>query len=354
MILDEFATYDYDLPPELIAQTPAEPRDVARLLVMDRAAGTLTDSVVADLPGWLRAGDLLVVNNTRVLPARLRGRKRDTGGEVEVLLLHRQGSTWHALARPAKKLRPGTVIEVVARDPAGSGKDRPVAVVTVEESLGDGAITVSSADLDGDGLSRFGSLPLPPYIQTEPGEPGRYQTTFASVDGSVAAPTAGLHVTSALRERLAGARVGWAELTLHVGLDTFRTPTVERLGEHRMHREYVHVPAATRAAIAQTKAAGGRVVAVGTTSARSLESLGAEMFADCGTGDAAGWTDLFIRPGHGWAVVDALMTNFHVPRTTLMVMVSAFASVEATRAAYRHAIDHRYRFLSFGDAMLIV
>ena len=353
---DAFSAYDYPLPPELIAQVPTEPRDAARLLVVDRASGGLADSSVAELARWLRAGDLMVVNNTRVIPARLRGRKRDTGAAVEVLLLHREGPRWRALARPAKKLRPGTVVEVDAAQDTGLA---PASVI-VEETSSGGEITVSSVDLDREGLEPYGALPLPPYIHGDPVDPGRYQTTYATIEGSAAAPTAGLHVTSGLRERLVRAGVGWAELTLHVGLDTFRTPTVDRLDDHRMHREYVRIPAATRDAIAKTREAGGRVVAVGTTSARSLESMGAgrlggePMSHDSRLGDLVGWTDLFIRPGHDWRVVDAMLTNFHVPQTTLMVMVSAFASVESIRTAYRHAIDQRYRFLSFGDAMLII
>lgn len=356
MDLDRFATYDHALPADLIAQVPIEPRDAARMLVVDRATGTLTDGMVADLPGWLRAGDLLIVNNTRVLPSRLRGHKRETGAAVEVLLLHREGPAWRALARPVRKLRPGTVIEVPPTVMSRGDVERAVATVRVDAVHGEGMVTVSSVDLEGEGLARFGSLPLPPYIRAEQREPGRYQTTFATVDGSAAAPTAGLHFTPALRGRLASAGIGWAELTLHVGLDTFRTPTVERLGDHLMHREYVHVPATTRAAVARAKAAGGKVVAVGTTSARSLETLGAYVAGPDDDPDDAfvAWTDIFIRPGYRWTTVDALLTNFHVPRSTLMVMVSAFASPETVQAAYRHAIERRYRFLSFGDAMLII
>jgi S-adenosylmethionine:tRNA ribosyltransferase-isomerase len=332
--------FDYALPPELIAQEPVEPRDAARLLVLDRASERIAHHHVRELPELLRPGDLLVANRSRVLPARVRGRLRG-GGTAELLLLrHLAPGRWQALARPARRLRPGdkvTVtstlrIEVTAALPAGL---REIQAESDDERDADAA------------LLSAGSVPLPPYIRGWHGDPERYQTIFADTDGSAAAPTAGLHFTENLIQRLNDAGIRFGTLVLHVGLDTFRPVTEADAASHHMHREWYTVPSELQAQIAQTRAAGGRVVAVGTTSVRALESWAA-------TGDCQGWTDLFILPGHRFTVVDALLTNFHLPRSTLLMLVSAFAGRERILGAYTEAIRARYRFYSFGDAMLVL
>jgi S-adenosylmethionine:tRNA ribosyltransferase-isomerase len=333
------ADFDYTLPEELIAQEPLEPRDAARLLVLDRGTDRMAHGRVRELPDVLRAGDLLVANRSRVLPARVRGRLRG-GGAAELLLLRRlSAGTWQALARPARRLRPG---DVVAITPTLRLKVKAAFVAGVRD------IEVDSDDGDRDAaLLAAGSTPLPPYIHGWQGDPERYQTIFADTDGSAAAPTAGLHFTSDLLQRLAESDVGFGTLVLHVGLDTFRPITQADAANHHIHREWYSVPADLEAQIARTRADGGRIVAVGTTSVRALESWAA-------TGDVDGWTDLFIRPGHRFAVVDALITNFHLPRSTLLMLVSAFVGRERILAAYAEAIRERYRFYSFGDAMLVL
>jgi S-adenosylmethionine:tRNA ribosyltransferase-isomerase len=344
--------FDYDLPPELIAQTPIEPRDAARLLVVDRPTGTLHHAMVRDLADWLRPGDLLVANNSRVLPARLRGTKRDTGAKVELLLLRKDADgAWTALARPAKKLKSGVEIVVPPRpDAAPETRDLVVAV----ESVGDeGETRVRLADEARVTLADYGETPLPPYIRAPLADAERYQTVYASAPGSAAAPTAGLHFTPDLLARLREAGLGWAEVTLHVGLDTFRPVTEERIEAHRIHREWCSVSDETAHAIAETKAHGGRVVAIGTTAARTLETLGRSWNPERPAGMTT-MSDLFITPGYAWTIVDAMLTNFHLPRSTLLMMIASFAGRDLTRRAYDDAIAARYRFYSFGDAMLIL
>jgi S-adenosylmethionine:tRNA ribosyltransferase-isomerase len=332
--------FDYPLPDELIAQAPIEPRDSARLLVLERPSERTAHHHIRDLPTLLRPGDLLVANRTRVLPARVRGRLRG-GGNAEFLLLRRLAvGKWQALARPARRLRPGDVVTV---------SDQLRVQVTAAQAEGIRDIAAITNDLDDPdaALLAAGSTPLPPYIRGWHGDPERYQTIFADSAGSAAAPTAGLHFTSDLLHRLAQAGIGFGTLVLHVGLDTFRPITSVDASAHPMHREWYTVPADLQARIERTRADGGRIVAVGTTSVRALESWAA-------TGNVEGWTDLFIQPGYQFAVIDALITNFHLPRSTLLMLVSAFAGRERILAAYAEAIRERYRFYSFGDAMLLL
>jgi S-adenosylmethionine:tRNA ribosyltransferase-isomerase len=342
----KLSDFDYPLPQDLIAQHPPEERDGGRLLLVDRRTGKLTDHQITDLPSLLTAGDLIVVNNTRVLPARLHGR-RETGGQIELLLLHHtEDNVWEALARPAKSCRPGATFDLVSRD------GRTTSPVTVIENLKEGRVLVEIApDLE-DNLEAFGETPLPPYIHEQLDDQDRYQTVFNSVPGSAAAPTAGLHLSDRVLAELDQRGVKRAEVTLQIGLDTFRPVTVERVADHKMHSEWCRVPAESVAAIRETKANGRRVIAIGTTAARTLESWAA---ADSESdGEWSGWTDIFITPGYQWQAVDAMLTNFHLPKSTLLMMISSFAGQDLTRHAYIHAITGRYRFFSFGDAMLIV
>jgi S-adenosylmethionine:tRNA ribosyltransferase-isomerase len=328
---------DYHLPAELIAQRPAEPRDSARLLVLDRDRGAVRHRVFRELGEELRDGDLLVVNDTRVLPVRIHAR-RATGGVAEVLLLEpREDGAWEALTRPYRRLREGERLE------AG-----PLAV-TVLERLGDGRALVrphAAGSLE-DALVQVGEMPLPPYITERPADPGRYQTVYARHPGSAAAPTAGLHFTDALLDGLRR-RHEVVEVTLGVGLDTFRPVGEATLDEHPMHSEPYRVLEASAAAIDRALAEGRRIVAVGTTSVRVLETVFGSPRAPL-----EGRTSLFIVPGHRFRAVGAMVTNFHLPRSTLLALVMAFAGVERTRDLYRTAVAERYRFYSFGDAMLI-
>jgi S-adenosylmethionine:tRNA ribosyltransferase-isomerase len=336
---------DYDLPQELVAQRPVEPRDTARLLVLERGAGRLSDRAVRDLPELLEPGDLLVRNDTRVFPARAFFR-RATGGRIEVLFLRAlkgpaEGERWEALLRG--RPRPG---EELIGDGEGAGWR-----LVCERKLDDGRWEVRS--LGGrpvlDQLEDVGQTPLPPYIHEPLADPERYQTVYARPVGSAAAPTAGLHFTPELDHRLAARGVDVAALTLHVGLGTFKPLQERRLEDDRLHAEVYDVSAAVWRRVLAAREQGRRVVAVGTTTVRTLEAV-----ARTGGERLAGETDLFIRPGFEPQVVDAVLTNFHLPRTSLLALVMAFAGVEATRAAYEHAVRERYRFFSFGDAMLIL
>lgn len=339
------ADYDYELPPELIAQTPIEPRDAARLMVVDRASGAISHHVFRDITDLVSPGDLLIVNDTRVMPARLHGR-RVSGGRVEFLLLRPlDDGCWEAMGRPARRLRTGTTVTLLDTD--GKPTTQQVEVVGREAN---GLLRIRLPEAVAEHLADYGEMPLPPYIHERLTDPERYQTVFSHEVGSAAAPTAGLHFTPALLETLRSKGVRLARVTLHVGIGTFLPVKVEDAREHRMHQEWYHVPAETLAAIRETRAAGGRVIAVGTTSCRTLESIADQLDAD---EDLIGWTELFILPGHQFQVVDALLTNFHLPRSTLLLLVSAFAGRELILAAYREAIQERYRFFSFGDAMLI-
>ena len=337
--------FDYALPNDLIAQAPVEPRDSARLLVLERASGGLSHRVFHNLAEILRPGDLLVANRTRVLPARLVGKRIPSGGRVEALLLARAGDReWHALVHPGRRLPPGARV-------AFDGEGRSI-VVEIGERLPSGGrvLHVQARGATADDLPALGRAPLPPYIRGWSGDPERYQTVYGDQLGSAAAPTAGLHFTPGLLGRLRDRGIETRFLTLHVGVDTFRPIRSERIDEHEMHAEWAEVPGEIVEAIAETRARNARVVAVGTTTVRALES--AAVF-----GSAAGWsgeTRLFIAPGHRFRYVDAMITNFHLPRSTLLVLVSAFAGREAVLAAYCEAVRRRYRFYSFGDAMLLL
>lgn len=334
---------DFDLPIELIAQSGVEPRDASRLLVVDRMRQSIGDHVFSDLPRLLDPGDVLVVNDSRVFPARLVAR-RDSGGKVELLLLERlSGRRWEALARPLSRLRPGEALEVVARDGTGAGRD--VRFIGRKNSL-------AIIDLvDESILDAHGRLPLPPYIREDVGDGSRYQTVYGDAPGSAAAPTAGLHFTPRLLDCCRGRGIDIRRLTLHVGTDTFRPLDSDDPNQHSMHSEWFSVPPETWAAVLRAKREGRRVVSVGTTVTRVLETLG-----DPGgpEGNLSGRTNKFIRPPYQFQVVDAQITNFHLPRTTLLLLVGAFAGSGLLRSAYEHAVKHRYRFYSFGDAMLIV
>jgi S-adenosylmethionine:tRNA ribosyltransferase-isomerase len=335
----QLSDFDYVLPPERIAQTPIEPRDAARLLVLDRRSGATAHHHVRDLPDVLRPGDLVVANRSRVLPARVRGTLR-AGGQAELLLLRKVAAgRWQALCRPARRLRQGDTVHI-----------RAGLTVTVARVLGEGLreVEVATHEPDADAaLLAAGSTPLPPYIRGWTGDPERYQTVFGDTEGSAAAPTAGLHLTTELLERLKARGIGFATVVLHVGLDTFRPVTEADPRDHVIHREWYTVPAATRVEFTHTRDAGGRIVAIGTTVVRTLESWAS-------TGQDEGWTDLFILPGYRFAAVDALLTNFHLPQSSLLMLVSAFAGRVRILSAYANAIHLGYRFYSFGDAMLIV
>lgn len=340
------ADFDYDLPQERIAQRPVEPRDVARLLVLSRDQGTVQHARFYDLPTYLRPGDLLVCNESRVVPARLYGHKAGTGGQVEVLLLRRlEEQRWQSLVRG--RVHPGT--QLVLGSAGGPGAR--ARVVEVRE---DGTRVLAFAEPVGPLLERLGVVPLPPYIHESLDDAERYQTIYARVSGSVAAPTAGLHFTPALIERLQQQEVRFAFVVLHIGLDTFRPVEEEVLEDHAMHAEWCRVPPGAVKAVRQARQAGRRVVAVGTTAVRALEAAAQAAPPADEIAPFEGWTRLFIYPGYHFRVVDALITNFHLPRSTLLMLVSAFAGREQILAAYTQAMAEGYRFYSFGDATLIL
>ncbi len=342
----DVSEFDFHLPEELIAQSPPPRRADSRLMVLDRETGELEHRRFSDLTEYLRPGDVLVINDTRVRPARLIGMKKETGGRVEILLLKPLGEDrWEVLAKPARRLKPENTILF------GNGELR--AVVEGESDVAGGRIvrlTYEAEDLEAL-LERLGEMPLPPYIRKRLEDPERYQTVYARAVGSAAAPTAGLHFTPELLEEIRGKGVDIASVTLHVGLGTFRPVTAERVEEHRMHAEYYEVDEEAAERIRAACKRGGRVVAVGTTSVRTLETV-AGLHGEIVP--AKGWTDIFIYPGYRFRAVDALITNFHLPRSTLLMLVSAFASRRQILAAYEEAVNRRYRFFSFGDAMLIL
>ena len=353
--------FDYDLPEELIAQEPAAERDGCRLLVMDRVTGALEDRVFRDIAEYLRPGDLLVANETRVMPARLLGAKRGTGGAAEVFLLRQHGTPldnksalWEVLVRPGKRLKPGTGAIVDFTDAAGQvALSAEIVDWIADAQKGErlARLITPLPSLD-EALHAVGHTPLPPYIKDYAGDEELYQTVYSRRESSAAAPTAGLHFTPELIERLHKQGVGWETVELEVGLDTFRIVDEDDPEKHVIHTERYSVPARTVDAIAATRERGGRVVAVGTTSVRSLESAW-DAEAGIVTPREREATSLYLLPGSEFHVVDALVTHFHVPRSTLMMLVSAFSTREHIMAAYRHAIAERYRLLSFGDAMLI-
>lgn len=357
MRIDEF---DYELPHELIAQTPLEPRDSSRLLVVHRDTGDVEHRRFYQLGDYLRAGDLLVANNSRVLPVRLLGRKIPTGGHVEALLLRPLASerhegepaVWEALVSPGRRVQDGT--RVGFGDPDG-GPYLEAEVVSHAE-LGTRLVKFDRPPRAL--LNALGEMPLPPYIHERLADPERYQTVYSRIEGSAAAPTAGLHFTDRLITELKGKGVGFATVVLHVGLDTFRPIREEDASRHEMHREWYSLDEETAKAITETRRNGGRIVAVGTTSVRTLETVAGDQgltLQERGqeVEPATGWSQLFITPGFRFGLVDAMITNFHLPRTTLLMLVSAFAGRELMMKAYHEAIAEKYRFYSFGDAMLI-
>lgn len=332
----------FDLPEELIAQTPLEKRDSSRLLCLDKVSGEIQHRVFSELPELLQPGDCLVMNDSRVLPARLLG-ARETGGAVEVLLLRDLGGgRWECLTRPGRKTKPGTKLVF-------GGGELEAEVVEVAE----GGNRIVEFKYDGiflEVLEHLGKMPLPPYIKTELEDGERYQTVYSKELGSAAAPTAGLHFTKELLAKIAEKGVRECFVTLHVGLGTFRPVKAEDIEEHEMHSEFCIMPEETARIITETKKSGGRVICVGTTSCRTVESFANED----GTMDAkSGWTNIFIYPGYKFKCMDALVTNFHLPESTLIMLVSAFAGREHVLAAYKQAVDMRYRFFSFGDAMFL-
>ena len=333
----------FDLPQELIAQDPLEDRSSSRLLVLDKKTGKTQHRIFKDIVEYLRPGDCLVINDTKVIPARLFGVKKDTGAKIEVLLLkRRENDIWETLVKPGKKAKPGTVIDF------GDG----ILTGTVIETVDDGnrLIQFSYEGIFEEILDRLGQMPLPPYITHQLKDKNRYQTVYAVHEGSAAAPTAGLHFTKELLKQIEDMGVNIARVTLHVGLGTFRPVKVENVLEHHMHSEYYNVTETAAKMINDTKKNGGRIIAVGTTSTRTLESVADEngiIHPGCGN------TEIFIYPGYKFKAIDCLITNFHLPESTLLMLVSALAGKEHIMAAYKEAVKERYRFFSFGDAMFI-
>jgi S-adenosylmethionine:tRNA ribosyltransferase-isomerase len=336
--------FDYDLPSELIAQYPTERRDGSRLMVVDRTSGKISHAQFADLPAFLRRPDLLVVNDSKVMRARLHGERARTGAKVEVLLLsEKEPNLWLCLARPGKRVRAGDIIRF--------GAGTVSAEVVEEGAQGERFLSFATAGKSViEVLNDLGELPLPPYIHQQPPDPDRYQTVYAKRLGSIAAPTAGLHFTADLLETLAEQGVGRATITLHVGIGTFRPVKADAVTDHVMHAEYGELPEDVATAMHTARAGGGRIIAVGTTATRVLETA-----ARIGVTEAwSGWTNIFIYPGFRFLACDALITNFHLPRSTLLMLVSAFAGKDLIDRAYAEAVRERYRFFSFGDAMLIL
>ncbi|KAJ79011.1 S-adenosylmethionine--tRNA ribosyltransferase-isomerase [Enterococcus faecalis] len=336
--------FDFDLPEELIAQTPLKDRASSRLLVVNKETGDMEDKHFHDILDELQPGDALVMNNTRVLPARLYGEKPETGGHLEVLLLtNTEGDTWETLIKPAKRAKVGTEIQF--------GDGRLKAVVKEELEHGGRIIEFKYDGIFLEILESLGEMPLPPYIKERLDDTDRYQTVYAEENGSAAAPTAGLHFTKELLEEIKAKGVHLVYLTLHVGLGTFRPVSVDNIEEHHMHSEFYRLTEEAAKQLNEVRQAGGRIVAVGTTSIRTLETIGTKFNGEIQAD--SGWTDIFITPGYQFKVVEAFSTNFHLPKSTLVMLVSAFAGKDLTLAAYQHAIEEKYRFFSFGDAMFI-
>ncbi len=338
------ADFDFHLPEELIAQTPLEKRDASRLLVVNHKTGQMEDTHFDAIIDQLHPGDALVMNDTRVLPARLHGEKPETGGHVELLLLKNiEGDDWEVLAKPAKRLKVGAAISF--------GDGRLTATVLEELEHGGRIVRFHYQGIFLEVLESLGEMPLPPYIHEKLKDRERYQTVYAKENGSAAAPTAGLHFTKELLAKIEAKGVKLVYLTLHVGLGTFRPVSVDNVDEHEMHSEFYTLSDEAAETLRQVKASGKRVIAVGTTSIRTLETIGSKFNGEIKAD--SGWTNIFIKPGYDWKVVDAFSTNFHLPKSTLVMLVSAFAGRELVLSAYQHAIDEKYRFFSFGDAMFI-
>lgn len=336
--------FDFELPEELIAQTPLSDRSSSRLLVVDRESGAMEDKHFYDIIDELAPGDALVMNDTRVLPARFYGEKIETGAHLEILLLNNiEGDSWETLIKPAKRAKVGTKITF--------GDGRLEAVVEKELEHGGRIIRFSYDGIFLEILESLGEMPLPPYIKERLEDPDRYQTVYAKENGSAAAPTAGLHFTPELLKKIADKGVKLVYLTLHVGLGTFRPVSVDNIADHEMHSEFYRLTEEAAAQLNDVRANGGKIVAVGTTSIRTLETIGTKFDGDIKAD--SGWTSIFITPGYQFKVVQAFSTNFHLPKSTLVMLVSAFAGRDLTLEAYQHAIDERYRFFSFGDAMFL-
>jgi len=349
--------FDYNLPPELIAQTPLEPRDSSRLLVLDRKTGSISHRQFSEITSFLREGDVMVFNDSRVLPARLKGKRAGTGGKAEILLLkHLPGGDWEAMVKPAKQLKPGEKVEITPYQASATGG--PITAPAVEPitaaitGMGENGIrTVRFSDESQ--IMNAGEMPLPPYIRSPLANQERYQTVYSKIVGSAAAPTAGLHFTPELLQKIEAAGVRCLYTTLHVGLDTFRPVTEEDPREHAIHGEYGVITPDTAGEITKAKKEGRRVICVGTTSVRVTEQAALKSppntilpFND--------WVNLYILPGHDFRIADVMLTNFHLPKSTLLMLVSAFAGKEFIDKAYWEAVAERYRFYSFGDAMLIL
>lgn len=336
--------FDYHLPPELIAQEPLYPRDTSRLMVIKRHTGSITHHSFRDITSFLQQGDVLVLNNTKVLPARLFGIKEGTGAKIEVVLLKKLDlHKWEALVKPGKRVKPGTVINF------GQGKLKATALGNTE--AGGKILEFTYEGIFEEVLHQLGKMPLPPYIKKELQDQDRYQTVYARHEGSAAAPTAGLHFTQELLETIQEQGVVICNILLHVGLGTFRPIQVERVEEHKMHAEFFQVPEETAQILQKALNEGRRVIAVGTTTVRALESV-MQKYGQIVA--ASGWTDIFIYPGFEFKLVQGMITNFHLPKSTLLMLVSAFMGKDLTMEAYNIAVKERYRFFSFGDAMLIL
>ncbi|WP_010531106.1 tRNA preQ1(34) S-adenosylmethionine ribosyltransferase-isomerase QueA [Lentibacillus jeotgali] len=337
--------FDFNLPEELIAQTPLKDRTASRLLVLQRGTREVEHKQFTDIKNYLKKGDCLVLNDTRVLPARLYGIKQETGAKVEVLLLHQQEeATWEVLVKPAKKAKVGTVIVF------GDGKLRATCVGLKEH--GGRILQLEYEGIFYEILDELGEMPLPPYIKKQLPEKERYQTVYAKEEGSAAAPTAGLHFTNELLGEIRDMGVSIEFITLHVGLGTFRPVSTDNIEDHKMHAEFYHMSKETADALTSVRKRGGRIISVGTTSTRTLETIVRDN--DGKFAESSGWTDIFIYPPYEFQAIDGLITNFHLPKSTLIMMISAFAGRESIMYAYQEAVNERYRFFSFGDAMLIL
>ncbi|APU70903.1 tRNA preQ1(34) S-adenosylmethionine ribosyltransferase-isomerase QueA [Companilactobacillus crustorum] len=337
--------FDYDLPEELIAQTPIKNRDQSRLLVLDHETGEYQDKHFYDILDYLNPGDALVMNNSRVLPARLYGTKEDTDGHEEVLLLNNiEGDKWEVLMKPARRAKVGTKVQF--------GEDGQLEAEVLEDlEHGGKIIEFHYQGIFMEILEQLGEMPLPPYIKEKLDDPDRYQTVYAKENGSAAAPTAGLHWSKELLKKVEAKGVKLVYITLHVGLGTFRPVTETDVDKHVMHSEFYRLDEASAKTLNEVRQNGGKIVATGTTSIRTLETIGTKFNGEIKAD--SGWTDIFIKPGYEWKVVDEFITNFHLPKSTLVMLVSAFTGRENILNAYRHAVEEKYRFFSFGDAMFI-
>lgn len=342
MNIEEF---DFDLPEELIAQTPLKERSASRLLVLNKKEGSIEHRHFTDIKKYLKKGDCLVLNDTRVLPARLHGVKAETGARIEILLLHQiEGDNWEVLAKPAKKVKEGTVIKF--------GDGRLQATCIKIKDHGGRIVQFTYDGIFYEVLDQLGEMPLPPYIKEQLPEKERYQTVYAKEEGSAAAPTAGLHFTNKLLDELKEMGVIITFITLHVGLGTFRPVSADTIEEHEMHAEFYHMSSETALTLNRVKQGEGRIISVGTTSTRTLETIARDQ--DGKFVEASGWTDIFIYPPYQFKAIDGLITNFHLPKSTLIMLISAFAGKDMVMKAYKEAVEQRYRFFSFGDAMMIL